>query len=366
MILEEIKIKDARIKQLLEEKKLAGILLSKLSSFLWFPDGKRNQVIKNEDISLVYLLITKSTKYLIATKSDCYRIMDEELENLGFELILLDWYEQSVIDSFKKIGIKGAVGCDFYYGDYPYIEEELAHLRINLTESEVKKVSVLCQEYSELLTDFCFNLKPGITELDVEADLSYICLKNNIIPFVTMVGSDERIFKYRHPVATNKKIERYILIATAVERGGINVSLSRSVYWGNVPDEIRSKQEAVNFIEATYYYHSRPGVRLRELFEEGKKVYSEVAYPDEWRNHTQGGIVGYKPREFLVTPDSEVVLRRNNLMGWNPTLPGVKAEDFILVEENGIKQLSIDKRWPYEEIDIKGRNFLKPKILEMG
>ena len=156
-----------------------------------------------------------------------------------------------------------------------------------------------------------------------------------------------------------------IVLGYAVERGGLNVSLSRSVYFGKLTEEIRNKQAAVNFIEASFYYHSRPGVRLGELFEIGKRLYSEAGYPEEWQNHTQGGIAGYKPREFLVTPDSEVVLRSNNLMSWNPTLSGVKAEDFGLVLENGIRQLSVDKRWPFEEVDIKGIRFLKPKILEM-
>jgi len=44
----------------------------------------------------------------------------------------------------------------------------------------------------------------------------------------------------------------------------------------------------------------------------------------------------------------------------------VKAEDFILVKDTGIEQLSIDRRWPYEEIQINGNVFLKPKILEIG
>jgi hypothetical protein len=43
----------------------------------------------------------------------------------------------------------------------------------------------------------------------------------------------------------------------------------------------------------------------------------------------------------------------------------VKAEDFILVKDNVIEQLSIDRRWPYEEITISGKPFLKPKILEI-
>lgn len=44
---------------------------------------------------------------------------------------------------------------------------------------------------------------------------------------------------------------------------------------------------------------------------------------------------------------------------------GVKSEDVILVKEREVEQLTIDKKWPYIEIDINGKQFLKPKILEI-
>jgi len=366
MIEEELQIKEERIRDLLERNNYAGIILSTLTNFLWLTGGRRNQIIKNADISLVHLLITKNKKYLLSTRSDADRIMDEELSDLGFELVLYDWYRQSFVDALNKIGISGVIGCDFHDEKFPNIEEDLKRMRVLLTDFEVRRVKELCKDYSELLTDFCLNLKPGIKEKDLAADLHYKCVKKKILPFVLMVGSDERVFKYRHPVATDKDIKEYVLIATAVERDGINVSVSRSVYFGKVPEELKKKQKAVNIIEATYYSHSLPGTSLKELFDIGKATYSKLGYPDEWKNHTQGGIVGYTPREFLVTQDSEIEIGINNLLGWNPTIRGVKAEDFILVKKDGIEQLSIDLRWPNEEILINGKVFLKPKILEIN
>jgi len=365
MVKEEFQIKEERIRDLIERKNLAGIILGTLTNFLWLTGGRRNQIIKNADISLVYLLITKQKRYLLSTRSDADRIMDEELSDLGFELVLYDWYRHSFVDALNKIGINGTIGCDFYYEKFPNIEEDLTKLRVSLTKFEVRRVKALCKDYTELLTDFCFTLKPGVPETDLAADLHYKCAKRNIFPFVLMVGSDERVFKYRHPVATNKKVKKYVLIATVVERDGLNVSMSRSVYFGKLPEELKMKQTAVNTIESTYYAHSLPGISLGDLFDIGKATYSKLGYPHEWENHTQGGIVGYKPRELLVTEDSEIEINSNNVLGWNPTIQGVKAEDFILVKEKEIEQLSIDPRWPYEEVRINGKMFCKPKILEI-
>jgi Xaa-Pro dipeptidase len=365
MVKEEFQIKVKSIRDLFEKKNLSGIILGTLTNFLWLTGGRRNQIIKNADISLVHLLITKHKHYLLSTRSDADRIMDEELGDFGFELVLYDWYRHSFFDAVNKIGIHGTIGCDFYHEKFPNIEEDLTKLRVSLTEFEVRRVKALCKEYTEFLTDFCLRLKPGGTETALADDLHAQCVQKNIFPCVLMVGSDERVFKYRHPVATKKKIKKYVLIATVVERDGLNVSISRSVYFGKLPEELQLKQTSVNTIESTYYAHSLPGTSLRDLFDIGKATYAKLGYPHEWENHTQGGIVGYKPRELPVTEDSEIEIHRNNVLGWNPTIQGVKAEDFILVREKDIEQLSIDPRWPYKEIQINGKLFRKPKILEI-
>ncbi|MBU4294150.1 MAG: aminopeptidase P family protein, partial [Actinobacteria bacterium] len=129
-------------------------------------------------------------------------------------------------------------------------------------------------------------------------------------------------------------------------------------------EELKIKQEAVNYVIANYYYHSKPGITLGELFEVGKKAYSTAGYPGEWENHIQGGIAGYKPLEFLVLPGSKVTVDNNNILGWNPTIKGAKAEDPTLVQNGEAIQFSIDKRWPYSEVEVEGKKFLRPDILE--
>lgn len=361
----ELEIKEKRIRNLLSSKNLDAIILSKQSNFLWFTCGKSNRVILNDDISLVYLLITPESKYLIATNSDSERVMNEELKDLEFELVTYRWYNETFMDAIKKLNIKGPIGSDFYYKDFINIEDDLAHLRVNLTDNEKLKLRSLCKTYTTMLTDFCSKLHPGLSEIEIAGMLTKECISKEFFPVVLMVGSDERIFRYRHPVPTYKSVEKYLLLATVVEQYGLNVSISRSIYFGSVPENIKEKISAVNYVEATYCANSLPGIQLRELLEIGKKAYEEVGHPEEWKNHTQGGIIGYKPREFLVTENNTLHIIENNAMSWNPTIAGAKAEDVILVKKDGIEQLSIDNNWPLEKINIGNKTFLKPKILEI-
>ena len=123
----EIQIKHNRVVQLLESNDLEGLLLGKHSSFKWFACGGMNDVIKNEDTSLLYLFITPTSRYLIATRSDADRVMEEELKGLDFELILYDWYNQSYNDVLKKLGIKKA-GADIIGEDLKFLNSNVRRI----------------------------------------------------------------------------------------------------------------------------------------------------------------------------------------------------------------------------------------------
>ena len=363
---EELKIKEDKIRKIIEENKLAGILLATRTNFLWFTGGKRNDVINNNDTSLVYLFITKNKKYLIGTKTDGVRVFEEELSDFGLEPLFYNWYNQSFLDCLKRIGVKGSIGSDFVFKDFQFIEEELSKVRVDLTDFEVKRVSKLSKEYSKLLTRFCLNLKPGQTEKEIANKFKYECGKKGINIIISMVGSDQRIFKYRHPIPTDKKVKNYVMLATGVEREGIIVDLTRSIYFGKVPEELMIKQREVNFIGANYIDNSCPGVKLKNLFKIGVQAYKKVGYTDEWKNHHQGGILDYKLGSYSASPNCERVLSNNNIVSWNPTITGVKSEDIILVKGDGAEQLSIDKEWPYEEITINNKSYIKPLILNIN
>ncbi len=355
--------KEIKIKNLMKENGLEALLLGTRANFLWATGGKRNDVIKNEDTCLAYLFFTENSKYLIASSSDMDRIKEEELFGLGFETVTYNWYDQSFADAIKKIGNYTKIGNDFYHQGFLNIEGKLAKERINLSSTEIEKISRLCREYTRIFTDFCQGLKKGEKENEIAAELNYICSKAKINLPVLMVGSDNRIYKYKHPVPTDKKIDKYVLIATVAERDGLNASISRSIYFGDPPKGLIERIKAVNYIESFYYSCSNPGQALGNIINKGKEIYSKLGYSGQWEKHTQGGLIGYKPREFLATQGSNIKISPGNALSWNPTLEGAKAEDMILVKDEGINQLSIDKRWPYEEIKIEGINYLKPELL---
>ena len=361
----EIDIKHARLRDYLNLKNLKGILLSRQTNFLWFTGGKLNDVIKNDDTSLVYLFITENKRYLIATNSDADRVMKEELEGLDFELVRYDWFNQNVYNGLEKIGIKGKIGADFYGTDFYFAENEISDMRRNLTDFEVERFKRFSSDYAKLITDYCLNLKEGLTERELAAGLNYECYKAGIRMPVLMVGSDERIFNYKHPCTTDKKIDKYVLIATAVERDGICAAVTRCVYFGKVPSDLMEKMHSVNSVSAKFYANAVVGKTMKELFEIVKRTYKEAGYDEEWKNHIQGGISGYKALEFSIVESSEVVINDNNILAFFPTIKGTKSEDPILVKNDSSEIAVFDSRWPFEEIEADDKKFRRPLIMEL-
>ncbi len=74
------------------------------------------------------------------------------------------------------------------------------------------------QESDECLTKVAMEIKPGQSEYQIGARILEEFYQHGINLDVLIVGSDSRIFKYRHPIPTNKKVERYVLLHSAARR----------------------------------------------------------------------------------------------------------------------------------------------------
>ena len=182
---------------------------------------------------------------------------------------------------------------------------------------------------------------------------------------VNLVGTDERIFTYRHPLPTAKKLDKYAMLIFCGRWKGLVCSISRLVHFSPLPEELREKTEAVAKIDANFIHHTRPGKKLGEIFKIAREMYAAVGYPDEWKKHHQGGPVGYEPREYFAIPDSTDVVSAGQVYAWNPSITGTKSEDTFLVGEKENEILTEIKGWPYISVEVNGRIYQRPAILEI-
>ncbi|PJF33090.1 MAG: peptidase M24, partial [Candidatus Thermofonsia Clade 1 bacterium] len=79
------------------------------------------------------------------------------------------------------------------------------------------------------------------------------------VPIVVLVASDERVASYRHPLPTDKPIERYAMLVLCFRKDGLVISLTRLVHFGAMPDELRRKAEACARVDARLILGTQAG-----------------------------------------------------------------------------------------------------------
>jgi antitoxin VapB len=130
-----------------------------------------------------------------------------------------------------------------------------------------------------------------------------------------------------------------------------------------VPGELARRHEAASRIAAAAISLCVPGRRFSEILEAEKRMYGETGYPDEWRNHFQGGITGYILADPTLCLDPSAEVAPGQAFDWFITITGAKVEELSVSAESGPEVLSVTGRWPARAYEEEGREIRLPEIL---
>jgi Xaa-Pro aminopeptidase len=178
-----------------------------------------------------------------------------------------------------------------------------------------------------------------------------------------LVAVDDRMIEWRHFLPTNRRLERYAALSVCARKDGLVISCTRLVHFGSLPEDLRLRVEAVLRVDAELIAATKPGATSGQLFEVARRAYADVGFPDEWRNHHQGGLAGYRGREWFATPDGKEVIAAGQLVAWNPTVPGAKSEDTLLITPGGSEIITESEDFPYLEIRTGTAAIRRPGVL---
>ena len=359
----EFERKQASIRTLLAEKKLDGLLLERVSSFAWATCGASSYVNTATTTGAAALLVTASDLYVLADNIEAPRLeQEEQIGSQGWKLLIHPWHESSTALVDLTRGLR--LGAD---GPHPRaldLSADLARLRANLSPEEGERLRALSRLSAEAMDAAIRAVRPGLTEYEIAGLLASEAEQRGVQAIVNLVATDERVYSYRHPLPTSKRLVRYAMLVLCGRRWGLVCSLTRLVHFGPMPDDLRRKSEAVARVDAEFIQATRPGTNLAEVFERATAAYSEVGFPDEWRLHHQGGTAGYEPREYVATPGSGDIVLAGQSYAWNPSITGTKSEDTILVSDAGCDVLTTISGWPMLQVAIGETTLSRPAILE--
>ncbi len=361
--MQEYAYKQNQLKALLEQYKINGLVLHRVSSFSWATCGVDSAVNTATTNGSARLLITKDKNYLITKNIEAPRLEQEgQLKTQGWEFIVTPWHEAE-FDPREIIG-DGLLGADICYPGAMDLTAEISSLRSNLIPEEQIRLKELGSLCASAMSKTMHAIKPGMTEFEIASILSFETEKQGIKAIVNLIATDERIFKYRHPLPTEKQLEKYAMVVLCGRKWGLVCSLSRLIHFGKIPVEIQNKLNSVARIDVEFIKNTRPGNTLGEVFSQARLAYQKEGYPNQWQLHHQGGLTGYEPRESIAVPESKQMIQAGQFYAWNPSISGVKSEDTIFVGETENEVITKMENWPTIDVSADGFDFQRPAILQ--
>jgi len=363
--LEEIQIKEKRLRRLMDEKDLAAILLKKQPNFSWFTAGGYNMVGIATDMGMTSLLVTRTNRFVIANRIEAPRMMEDEgLADLGFELLKHEWYVDREAELVEKAaGSLSRVGADGNFGPGRNLDGDIKKLRYSLTENEVERYLFLGEKLSRAIEKIAIGIRPGDAECEIAGRLAAELWKDRIDPTGFQVAADERVSLYRHPIPTTRLLQKYVMICANARYKGLITTITRMVHLGN-PDPQLVQQFTFNCeIECRMILATKPGVPLSAPFQAGVEAYKEFGYEGEWERHNQGGAQGYLARDIRAVPEALDLIEENQAICWNPSITGTKTEDAFIATRNGPLMITHPVIFPAIEYHKDGVHLTRPGMM---
>ncbi len=365
----EFESKQTTIQALLAEKHLDGLLLQRVSSFAWATCGAASYVNTATTNGAASLLITPAGRYVLTTNIEATRIKQEEqLEAQGWEIRAAPWHGPNPALAELTRGLK--LGSDGPHPEAVDLSGEMARIRAILLPAEVARFRTLGALCAEAMDAAIRAVRPGQTEHEIAARLAYETEKRGAQAIVNLIATDERIFKFRHPLPTDKKLDKYAMLVLCGRKWGLVCSITRLVHFGKLSDELHRKSEATAKVDATFLVATRPGQTLGQIFARAQTAYAQAGgvvpnAADEWQLHHQGGPAGYEAREYVGTPGSTDTVAVGQTYAWNPSITGTKVEDTFVVGETANEVLTTVPGWPMLDVTVEGQTVQRPAILEV-
>lgn len=363
---QEFSRKRQRIASFLQDHGLDAVLLGTRANFAWATGGRDNHVVQGTEDGFAQLLISRDRAYVLATNIEMPRLEDEELRGLDVEAIPTPWHAEDVLETVRNLGIDHErVRSDMPALGMISLDNDFDRLRYQLTPFERSRYRQLGQEARDIVEEICGEIQPGWTEHDVAGEVEGALVAGGLIPSVMLVGSDERAYRYRHPIPKDKPIDRYVMVVVCARRHGLVANLTRCVHFGEPPSELRERFEAVTNVDAQMIASTRIGTPISQIFDRCVDAYREVGFDGEWKHHHQGGATGYVEREYVATPDIDETVLDGQAFAWNPSIQGSKSEDTVLVTEaDGVESITQPgPDWPTVVHTVDQSEIARPGLL---
>jgi len=357
--------KEKRMLAALESGSHDLAVIGRGSNFTWLTSGGNWQVASSCEFGPAVLLIGPERRQLIANTMDGHRILEEELTGLDFELVDLPWYSSSPHAKALELSGKAKAVADMRFGSHLEDPDFFVRLHYPLSKLEISRYRELAGQAEQILLDTAGWVKPGVTERAIAQYMMGRYADSGMDAPVLIIGSDERIAKYRHCLPSDKRVKNTLLLAPAPRKWGLCCPISRMVSFGSAPSaELKRSFDALLAIEAATFSGCKPGSAFTGILDTQKALFAKHGYPEEWQKHFQGGMTGYIINDPTKCTNPAARVVEGQAFNWYITITGAKVEETV-ISRNGMAPeiISATGIWPLRSCTYDKDTFMLPEVL---
>jgi len=352
-----------RVLAFLDRQDLDALVIGRQDNFAWITAGGDSRVVTTSEMGTAYIVLTKDRKWLVSHSMDGQRFVDEQTQGQGYDLTTLFWHQGSPEARILELVRGMRVGADFPLPGARQCGAEIIDLHYPLSDLDLTRCRWLGQTANRILSEVAHDLQPGASEQEIATRLMHNYAEEGLTIDVLIVGFDDRIRRYRHPIPTGNTLQRYALLHPAARRWGLHVNVTRLVHFGEPPSQIKRAIDAVDTVGGHVVGMLAPNVAFADILTKEIHLYRKLGYSGEWMNHFQGGITGYTLADPTRCTKPEARLVERQAYDYFITVTGAKFEELTLLTEDGPEIASLGPGWPTRTVPTENCDIVIPAVL---
>ncbi len=357
----------ARLADVAEHFSGRPLVLSSTGAVAWATGGLSTPIDRATAQDPLWVVFRDGESTLVTSSVEVERIAgDFPLEELGFDVVAAPWYEgdahlRRVVELVGEDCASDVAGLGLDAGF------EFTRARLGLCGAEHEVMGALARVATDAVEGAVGRWRPGeqsdhviaaqvVERLEV-AGADAVCL---------IVGGDERLARYRHPIMCDDVPAESLMVVVVARALGLHVALTRLASVDE--NATRALMEKCEIVNERVREALRVGATWGDAYEALGQGYRDVGQPEAWREHFQGGPIGYAQREFELSPQSQESpwwnepIAVGSAVAFNPSLAGgAKIEDTYLVGGDSLTCVTRSERWPRLRGDQSGTAVLKAR-----
>ncbi len=360
-----------RVRTIVDAYSLDALILSRSASIAWATGGLSPRIDRSADSDPIWLIVSKDSAVIVTNVVEAERLGSENRAEVAYfsSFVTVPWSPTTAYAEVcaqlcgNRFGIDrpGFGGVD--------VSDDLVVERLSLTGFAQSEIRSIGGDVTEAIETSARSWSPGEMDREIAARLCFELERRGIEPSVILVGGDERVRSFRHPVAIGEAIGEYLMLVVVGMRKGLHVATTRFATSRKLSVTENRRFFELAAIQSMVVSHAKPGNSYGMLYGTLDEGYRIFGHAGGWREHFQGGPIGYQQREFEISPEDgtskwyDQVVKPGSAVAFNPSLSGgFKVEDTYLVASTVAECITRSEDWPLIEV---GEAFSVAGVLEI-